>query len=87
MGDFIIRIDSLSSDARQLTGVLEFFDLHQYVDFSTHIPCHSLDYMILSIECNFLSVFTSDMISDHFSVNARVYHPKSSLFNVSIEFL
>ena len=60
MGDFNLRIDSSSSDAGQLSGILESFDLHQYVDFPTHIHGHSLDLMICSPGCNFLSVLASD---------------------------
>ena len=37
MGDFNLRIDSSSSDAGRLSGILDSFDLHQYVDFPTHI--------------------------------------------------
>ena len=42
MGDFNVCIDSSSSDAWQLSGILEFLDLHQYVDFPTLIHGHSL---------------------------------------------
>ena len=66
MGDLNIRIDSSSSDSRQLIAILKYSDLHQYVDFSTHIHGHTLDLMIFSKECDVLSVSTSDMISDHF---------------------
>ena len=68
MGDFNLCIDSSSSDARQLSGILDSFDLHQYVDFPTHNRGHSLDLIICSPGCNVLSVSTSDLISDHFSV-------------------
>ena len=44
MGDFNLRIDSSSSDAGRLTGILESFDLHQYVDFPTHTHGHSRPY-------------------------------------------
>ena len=60
MGDFNLHIDSSSADAGQLYGILESFDLHQYVDFPTHIHGHSLDLMICSTGCNVLSVVTSD---------------------------
>ena len=46
MGDFNLHTDSSSSDAGQLSGILESFDLYQYVDFPTHIHSHSLDLMI-----------------------------------------
>ena len=46
MGDFNLRIDSSSSDAGQLFGILESLDLHQYVDFAIPIHRHSLDLMI-----------------------------------------
>ena len=68
MGDFNLRIDSSSSDGGRLSGILDSFDLHQYVDFPTHIHGHSLDLMIYSPGCNVLSVSASDLISDHFSV-------------------
>ena len=68
MGDFNLRIDSSSSDARRISGILDSFDLHQYVDFLTHIHGHSLDLMICSPACNVLSVSASDLISDHFSI-------------------
>ena len=65
-----LRIDSSSSDAGQLSGILDSFDLHQYVDFPTHIHGHSLDLMICSPGCNVLSVSASDLISDHSTVVA-----------------
>ena len=48
MGEFNLRIDSSSSDTGRLSGILDSFDLHQYVDFTTHIRGHSLDLMICS---------------------------------------
>ena len=75
MGDFSFRIDSSSSEAGRLSGILDSFDLHQYVDFPTHIHGHSLDLMVCSPGCNFLSVSASDMISDHFSVVANLQIP------------
>ena len=58
-----------------LSGILDSFDLHQYVDFPTHIHGHSLDLMICSPGCNVLSVSASDLISDHFSVVANLQIP------------
>ena len=55
---------------RQLTGILESFIPDQYVNFPTRIRGHSLNLMIFSIGCDVLSVSTSDMSSDHFSVIA-----------------
>ena len=55
-GELNLHMDSSSSDARQLTGILEFFDLHQYVDFSTHINGHSSNLMIWSTGCNVLYI-------------------------------
>ena len=72
MGDFNLRIDSSSSDAGRLSGILDSFDLHQYVEFPTHIHGHSLDLIICSPICNVLSVSVSDWISDHFSVVANL---------------
>ena len=72
MGDFNLRIDSSSSDTGRLSGILDSFDLHQYVDFLTHIHGHSLDLMICSPGCNVLSVSASDLISDHVSVVASL---------------
>ena len=68
--DLNLHLESSSSDVRQLTGILEFFDLNQHVNFPTHIHGHSLDVMIFSNRCNVLSVSPSDAISDHFSVVA-----------------
>ena len=42
MGDFNLHVESLSSDVRQLTGILESFNLDQYVNFPTHIRRNSL---------------------------------------------
>ena len=64
MGDFNLCIDSSSSDAGQLSGILESFDLHQYVDFPTHIHDHSLDLMMFSSGCKFLSFSASDFKLD-----------------------
>ena len=75
MGDFNLHVESSSSDVRQLTGILESFNLDQYVNFPTHIRGHSLDLMIFSKGCDVLSVSTSDMISDHFSVIADLNIP------------
>ena len=77
MWDFNLRIDSSSSDAGQLFGILESFDLHQYVDFPTHVHDHYLDLMICSSGCNVLSVSTSDMISDHSFVVADLQIPSN----------
>ena len=77
MGHFNLCIDSSSSDAGQLSGILECFDLHQYVDFPTHIHGHSLDFMICSSGCNFLSDSTSDLISDHSSAVANLQIPSN----------
>ena len=68
--DFNLCIDSSSSDAGQLSGILGSFDLYQYIDFPKHIHGHSLDLIIFSTGCNILSVSNSDLISDHFSVVA-----------------
>ena len=44
MEDFNLPIDSSSSGAGQLSGILDTFDLqHQYVDFPTHIHGHYLN--------------------------------------------
>ena len=48
MGDFNLRIYSSSSDAEQLAGLLESFDLHQCFEFPTHIHCHSLNLIMCS---------------------------------------
>ena len=82
MGDFNLRIDSSSSDDRQLSGILDSFDLHQYVDFPTHIHGHSLDLMICSPGCNVLSVSASDVISNHFSVVANSQIPSSHSWTI-----
>ena len=66
MGDFNLHIESSSSDVRQLTGILESFDLNQHVNFPTHIHGHFLDVMIFSKGCDVLSVSPSDAISDRF---------------------
>ena len=75
MGDSNLRIDFSSSDAGRLSGILDSFDLHQYVDFPTRIHGHSLELMICSPGCNVLSVSASDLISDHFSVVANLQIP------------
>ena len=48
MSDFNHPIDSLSSNIRQLTGILDPFDLNLCVNFLTHIHGHTLDLIILS---------------------------------------
>ena len=72
MGDFNLYIDSSSSDTGRLSGILDSFDLHQYVDFPTHIHGHSLDLRICSPGCNVLSVSASELISYHVSVVANL---------------
>ena len=83
MGDFNLHIESQSSDHRQLTGILEHFDLNQHVKFPTHIHGHSLDVMIFSKGCDVLSVSPSDAISDHFSVIADLKIPTDHSHTVS----
>ena len=75
MGDFNLHLESSSSDVRQLTGILESFDLNQHVNFPTHIHGHTLDVMIFSNRCDVLSVSPSDAISDHFSLVADLKIP------------
>ena len=75
MGDFNLHLESSSSDVRQLTGILESFDLNQHVNFPIHIHGHSLDVMIFSNRCDILSVSPSDAISDNFSVIADLKIP------------
>ena len=75
MGDFNLHLESLSSDVRQLTGILESFDLNQHVKFPTHIHGHSLDVMIFSNRCDVFFVSPSDAISDHLSVVADLKIP------------
>ena len=70
IGYFNLHIDSSSFDVRQLTDILESFDLDQHVNFPSHIHANSLDLMIFSKECDVFSVSPSDMISDHFYVVA-----------------
>ena len=77
MGDFNLRIDSSSSDAGQLSGILESFDLHQCVDFHAHSHGHSLHLMICSTGCSVLFLSTSDLILDHFSVVAYLQIPSN----------
>ena len=55
----------------------ESFNLHQCLDFPTHIHGHSLDLMICSSGCNVLSVSTSGLILDHFSVVSDLQIPSS----------
>ena len=83
MGDFNLRIDFSSSDAGRLSGILDSFDLHQYVDFPTHMHGHSLNLMISSPGCNLLSVSASDLISDHFSVVANLQIPSNHSRTIS----
>ena len=75
MGDFNLHIESSLSDVRQLTSILESFDLNQRVNFPTQIYGHSLDVMIFSKGCDVLYVSPSDAISDHFSVIADLKIP------------
>ena len=77
MGDFNIRIGSSSSDAGRLSGILDSFDLHEYVDFPTHIHGHSLNLMICFPVCNVLSFSASGLISHHFSVVANLQIPSN----------
>ena len=62
-----------------LSGILESLDLHQYVDFPTHIHSHSLDLIICSSGCNVLSLSAFDLISGHFSVVADLQIPSNHI--------
>ena len=75
IGDCNLHFESSSSDIRQLTGILESFDLNQHVNIPTHSHDHSLDVMSFSNRCNVVSVSPSDAISDHFSVVADLKIP------------
>ena len=75
IGDFNLHLESSSSGVRQLTGILESFDLNQHVNFPTHIHGHSLDVMIFSKGCDVLSVSPSDAISDNFSFITDLWIP------------
>ena len=75
LGDFILHIESSSSDVRQLTDILESFGLNQHVNFPTHIHGHSLDFMIFSKGCDGLSVSPSVAVSYHLSVIADLKIP------------
>ena len=67
MGDFNLHLESSSSDVRQLTCILESFDLNQHVNFPPHIDGHSLDVMIFSKGRDILSISSSDDIFDHYN--------------------
>ena len=75
MGDFTLCIDFSSSNAGRLSGILDSFVLHQYVDIPTHSHGHSLNLMICSPGCNVLPVSASGLISDNFSVVANLQIP------------
>ena len=75
-GDFGLHIDSISSNARQLIGILETFDMNQYINFPSHIHGHSLA-LIFCQKCDVLSVSSPDKISDHVSVVANLNMPPS----------
>ena len=75
MGDFNLHLESSLSDVRQLTGILESFDLNHHVNFPTHIHGHSLDVMIFSNRGDVLSVSPSDAMSDNYSVVADLKIP------------
>ena len=77
IGNFNLLIDSSSSDVKQLSHSVESFNLHQYVDFPTHINGHSLDLKICSTGFNVLWVSTSDLISDHIYVVADLQIPSN----------
>ena len=82
MGDFNLHLDSPSSDVRQLTAILGYFDLDQYVDFLTHIHGHAFDLMMFSKRCYVLFVSTYGMISYYFSVFADFKIPTNHGFTV-----
>ena len=82
MGEFNLHLESSSSDVRQITSILESFDLNQHVNFPTHIHGHSLDVMIFSNRCDVLSVSPpSDAISDPFSFVADLKIPRLELLS------
>ena len=83
MGDFNLHIESSSSDVRQLTDILESFDLNQHVNCPTHIHGHSLGFILFFKWCDVLSVSPSDAISDHFSVIDNLKIPRDHSHTVS----
>jgi hypothetical protein len=72
MGDFNLHVDVPSNATTEFLETLSSFDLHQHVDFPTHILGHTLDLIITSTALKLKSVIPSDRFSDHFSVIAEV---------------
>ena len=75
MGDFNLHLEFSLSDMRQLTSILESFDLNHHVNFPTHIHGHSLDVMISSNRGDVLSVSAPDALFDNYSVVADLKIP------------
>lgn len=75
LGDFNLHVDTSSSQTSQFLDILASFDLQQNVDFPTHIHGHALDLIITSTALDLASVYSSDRISDHFTVIAEFNIP------------
>ena len=56
MGDFNLHNKSSSLDVRQVTSILESFDLNLYVDFPKHLHDQSLDFIIQKLNGTYLGV-------------------------------
>lgn len=77
MGDFNLHVNVPSKQTTDFQEILSSFDLHQHVDFPTHIYGHSLDLLISPNygACRPTSVVASDRISDHFTIIAEMKIP------------
>ena len=78
LGDFNLYLDIPSHHTKTFTDILTSFELHQHVNFPTHIHGHWLDLCITRSASQIVSyIFPSDGSSDNLTVVAEL---KSDLY-------
>ena len=73
IGDFNIHMDTNSNDSKKFHALLGSFDLHQNVNFPTHILGHTIDLVLTkSRNDNISHVHATEAFSDHLSITFKV---------------
>ena len=73
-GDFNIHVDKVHDpDSQTFSNILNIFNLKQHVSFPTHTSGHTLDLLITTDDCSYIShIDPSNFISDHCALLANL---------------
>ena len=75
LSDFNFHLDAINNtDARRFNNIIEFFNLKQHVNGSTHKNGHTLDLIITRSEESFVTdvVVNDPALSDHLAVSTVI---------------